>query len=362
MNKTDRRHELQQNDLAAYLEQANKRIEPYSKQILVAILLVLAVLVAYSFYNSELEADSSMATMELIQNTNVPSQDSVVLDEINERYMETSAGKLAKLYEGIALISDGSRNIYDMDKREDAKTNLTDALAILETVAQNTTDTLIKSRAYLGIALANNILGNNADAIKAYEQVIAANESEAMVENATSRIESLGSPSSEEFAAWFQTADFTLTPEPNLDPSLPPVSGIPGMPGLDLNLPGLTTPTPGTSADGEANPLEGEAAPRDLDGGLDLPADAEKAAPADAEKAAPAEAEKAAPAEAEKAAPADAEKAAPAEAEKAAPAEAEKAAPAEAEKAAPAEAEKAAPAEAEKAGEGSAADNSATDK
>ena len=66
------------------------------------------------------------------------------------------------------------------------------------------------------------------------------------------------------------------------------------MPDFDLNLPGLTTPTPNTNTDSEANPLEGEAAPRDLDGGLDLPGDAEKAAPAEAEKAEPAEAEKAA--------------------------------------------------------------------
>ena len=362
MNKTDRRHELQQNDLAAYLEQANKRIEPYSKQILVAILLVLAVLVAYSFYNSEIEADSSMATMELIQNTNVPSQDSAALSNINTEFIETSAGKLAKLYEGMALVSQGNQDIYT--ERELAVESLNSGIEVLTAAANNTDDDLIKSRAHLGVALANVTLGNNENAIKAYKQVIAANESEAMVENATSRIESLKSPSSEEFATWFQTADFTPPVMPNLDPSLPPVSGIPGIPDFDpdMNLPELTTPTPGTNADGEANPLEGEAAPRDLDGGLDLPADAEKAAPADAGKAAPADAEKVAPADAEKVAPADADKAAPADADKAAPAEAEKAAPAEAEKAAPAEAEKAAPADAEKAAEGSAADNSATDK
>jgi len=352
MNKTERRHELQQNDLAAYLEQANKRIEPYSKQILVGILLLLAVVVAYSFYNSERNADSSLATMELIQNTNVPTQDTEALAQINETFIETSAGKLAKLYEGMALVSQGNQEIFT--ERELAIENLESGIEILTATASNTDDTLIKSRAHLGVALANVTLGNNAKAIEAYGKVIDANESEAMVENANSRIESLESPASQEFATWFKDADFTPVALPNIDPSLPPSNDLPDIPGLDLNLPGLMTPKSDTGTDGETNPLEGDAAPRDLDGGLGLPADTDKAAPADADKAAPAEADKAAPADADKAAPADADKAAPAEADKAAPADADKAAPAEADKAAPAEAEKAA--------KESPADNSATDK
>ena len=343
MNKTDRRHELQQNDLAAYLEQANKRIEPYSKQILVAILLVLAAIVAYSFYNSELEADSSMATLELIQNTNVPSQDSVVLGDINERYIETSAGKLAKLYEGIALISDGSQNIYDPDAREEAKTDLTEAVALLETVTQNTTDTLIKSRAYLGIALAHTILGSNDEAIKAYDEVIVANESEAMVENAENRKAYLASVAGKNFADWFETADFTPPVSPNPGPSLPPISDLDQLPSLSPDLPTMEPTEPSSGKDGEANPLKGDADPRDLDGGLNLPADAEKAPAADAEKAPAADAEKAPAADAEKATAADAEKAPAADAEKAPAADAEKAPAADAEKA-------------------PAADDSATDK
>ena len=138
MNKTERRHELQQNDLAAYLEQANKRIEPYSKQILVGILLVLAVLVAFSFYNSERDADSSLATMELIQNTNQPQQDSEALSELNASFNETSAGKLAKLYEGMALVSQGNQSIYT--ERKDAEEKLNAGIEVLTAVASNTDD------------------------------------------------------------------------------------------------------------------------------------------------------------------------------------------------------------------------------
>ena len=313
MNKTERRHELQQNDLAAYLEQANKRIEPYSKQILVGILLVLAVGVAYSFYNSERDAESSMATLQLIQNTNVPQVDPDVLGEINTEYIETSAGKLAKLYEGMALVSKGNQDIYT--EPENAKESLTQGIEVLSAAAANTDDTLIKSRAHLGMALANVTLGDRDAAITAYNEVIDANESEAMVENATSRIAYLESDAGKDFTSWFKDADFKPAQMPNPDPSLPPMSGLEGLPGLNLDLPAIEPTEPSPDTDSETNPLKGDAAPRDLDGGLDLPANDGKPAPTDAEKPATADAEKAAPADAEKAAPAEAEKAAPAEAD-----------------------------------------------
>ena len=320
MNKTERRHELQQNDLAAYLEQANKRIEPYSKQILVGILLVLAVGVAYSFYNSERDAESSMATLQLIQNTNVPQVDPDVLGEINTEYIETSAGKLAKLYEGMALVSKGNQDIYT--EPENAKESLTQGIEVLSAAAANTDDTLIKSRAHLGMALANVTLGDREGAITAYNEVINVNESEAMVENATSRIAYLESDAGKDFTSWFKDADFKPAQMPNPDPSLPPMSGLEGL-GLDLDLPAVEPAKPGSGIDSETNPLKGDAAPRDLDGGLDLPANDSKPAPTDAENPATADAEKAAPTDAEKAAPTDAEKPATADAEKAAPADAD---------------------------------------
>ena len=112
MNKTERRHELQQNDLAAYLEKANTYIEPYSKPILGVVLVLMAAGVFWSFYSSEQSADSSFATRRLIQQTNVQNIDPENLDQLNTEFPETSAGKLAKLYQGLALISEGNQDIY----------------------------------------------------------------------------------------------------------------------------------------------------------------------------------------------------------------------------------------------------------
>ena len=80
MNKTDRRHELQQNELAAYLEKANTYIEPYSKPILGVVLVLMAFGVFWSFYSSEQNADSSFATQRLIQETNIQNVDQNVVN------------------------------------------------------------------------------------------------------------------------------------------------------------------------------------------------------------------------------------------------------------------------------------------
>ena len=350
MNKTERRHDLQQNELAAYLDKANTAIEPYSKQILGGILFVLAAVVAWSFYASERNADSSEATFDLIQNTNVRDVLPETLGTINTDFPETSAGKLAKLYEGLALVAEGTQEIYA--DRELATTALEDGIAKLKAVGENSDETLLKSRAYLGVALAQATLGDTSEAKAAYLKVIEANESEAMVENANARIESLGSQSNEDFAAWFKTADF------NSDPSLPPTSALPGMPTFEMP----ATPSSGSesSVDGEANPLSGEAAPRNLEGGLGLPADV--STPATTDTPAPATTDTPAPAGTDAPAPAGTDAPAPAGTDAPAPAGTDAPAPAATDEPAPAATDAPAPAASDAPTETPASDDSATDK
>ena len=254
---TERRHELQQNELAAYLNKANTYIEPYSKQILVGVVAVFVIGIGYAFYSSEQEAASSAATFQLIQRTNVENVDAEALDEISSAYPDTASGKLAKLYEGLAIVQDATRDIYL--EREIATDSLNEGIRILTALASSSDDKLIKSRANFGVAIANESLSELDAAVKAYEQVITIAESEAMVENANDRIASLNRPASKEFLAWFKTEKFQPVASPNLDPSSPPTSlpfstSIPDSPFLETK--------PESSE---------ETAPRDLDGGLDLP-------------------------------------------------------------------------------------------
>ena len=316
MNKTERRHELQQNELAAYLEKVNKQIEPYSKPILGVVLVVMAVGIGWSFYSSEQEADSSFATLELIKATSAQMIDPEDLDTVNSEFPETSAGKLAKLYQGLALVNEGNDLIYE--DTESATETLKEGIEVLTSVAEGNNDPLIKSRAYLGIALAQTTLGDTEAAVAAYEKVEKADESEAMVEYAANRIATLTSTATKEFSDWFKDTSFAVATPANPDPSLPPANGLPS---IDSFLPDLGTPSTDSDTKEKENPLTGEATPRDLDGGLDLPKVTDSAAPADTTEATDSDSETtpaASPETPEPVAPSDAESSAteaPAEAE-----------------------------------------------
>ena len=316
MNKTERRHELQQNELAAYLEKVNKQIEPYSKPILGVVLVVMAVGIGWSFYSSEQEADSSFATLELIKATSAQMIDPEDLDTVNSELPDTSAGKLAKLYQGLALVNEGNDLIYE--DTESATETLKEGIEVLTSVAEGNNDPLIKSRAYLGIALAQTTLGDTEAAVAAYEKVEKADESEAMVEYAANRIATLTSTATKEFSDWFKDTSFAVATPANPDPSLPPANGLPS---IDSFLPDLGTPSTDSDTKEKENPLTGEATPRDLDGGLDLPKVTDSAAPADTTEATDSDSETtpaASPETPEPVAPSDAESSAteaPAEAE-----------------------------------------------
>ena len=251
--KTERRHELQQNDLAVWLAKVNTAIEPYSKLIAIVLLAIFVLTVVVSFMSTRDQEQRSESTLNLIQATGAQEADELL--RVSDRYTGTAAGEWAKLYQGLQYVSQGIEALYT--DRENAQELLTDATTVLNDAAGSSNDTLLKSRANLGLAQAAESLGNVDDAIKAYEQVVAINESEAMVKRAEDRIKTLSSPKTQEFLAWFADQNFAAVAPPNLDPSLPPSTGIPGLPDIDL-------PELNLSSDEDV-------APRDLEGGLELP-------------------------------------------------------------------------------------------
>ncbi len=251
----DRRHELQQNDLAVYLDKINRSVEPYSRIIAVAVGVLIVGAVGLGFYNTRRIGDRSDATLQLIQAT--ASQDAEVLESVYQNYPDTAAGAWARLYQGQRYLSQGIQSLYSnrtnaTDLLEDAQRNLKNALA-------SSDDTLLQSRAHYGIASAAEALGNIDEAIDAYREVIAVNESDAIVKYAEERIKTLSNPSSKEFLAWFSDQDFSPA-DPSLPPSLPGGEMLPDLP--DLNLPELSLSSEGGDEmelnDGFALPDEGD--------------------------------------------------------------------------------------------------------
>ncbi len=261
----DRRHELQTNELAVYLQKINRSVEPYSKQIAVVLGLLIVGGIAYGLYRSKVSGDRSDATLQLIQA--VGSSSAEQLATVGDNYPDTAPAAWSRLYEGNAYMAEGLRALY-VD-REDAEARLGDARDAFNQALSGSDDRLLRSRGYFGLARVAESLGEIDEAIGAYRKCVEADESEAMVDYAQGRIDALSNPQTKEFLAWFSEQDFTPA-DPSLPPSLPSEKTLPDMP--DLNLPTLGEKLGVSSDDSES----GEDTMKLEDGeGLDLPNDAD---------------------------------------------------------------------------------------
>ncbi len=147
---SERRHQLEHNELAVWLFKVNKSIEPYSKQIAVFVSLSIVALLAWSFLSSEEVAKRSDATLQLIQASG--SGDIELLGQVAEAYQGTTSGNWAKLYEGQALVSQGIQAIFS--DRSGAEEMLQQAEDVLLSAVNSSTETLLVSRDHYGIAQA----------------------------------------------------------------------------------------------------------------------------------------------------------------------------------------------------------------
>ncbi len=230
----ERRHELEKNDLAILLDRVSKGFEPYSKMIILGLGAMFIGFIGWLVYSSQLSGERSDSTLELIQG--VASQDAEVLREVSDRFPNTSAGAWAKVYQGQLQLSQGIQTLYR--DREEAKQLLGDAKLALESAISSSKDPLLRSRAQIGIARAEESLGNFDAAIEAYKQVVSIGESEAIIEQAEERIAALGDPKTKEFLVWFDDQNFTPA-DPSLPPSLPGLDTLPDLPDFSLReLPG----------------------------------------------------------------------------------------------------------------------------
>ena len=243
--------EIDHNVLAEWLNDVNKKIEPYSKLIAVLVGAVVLGLIAWGFYRSDQSNQRSFATLQLLTGNG----------DVTTEYPDTPAAAWAVLYQGNKDLQTGIDALYS--DRSDAETMLTQAKESFNTALGQSDDKLLNSRAYLGIALASESMGDLDAATEAYKQCIDMNESKEMVNKAQRRIDELSQPETKEFVAWFAEQDFSPA-DPSMPPTLPGGSSLPDLPDLKL-------PTLGTDGDEASDQMELE------DTGLELPGDSKPA-------------------------------------------------------------------------------------
>ncbi len=239
---SERRHELQENILANYLARINQSIEPYSRPIGIGVAALLIGGIGYAIYNSKVSEDRSQATFELLMQQS-GSADPEGLASVSVKYPNTPAAAWAHLYQGSALLAQGTRSLYV--NRMDAEDQLKGASKAFRNALSEGKNELLLSRAHFGIARSEEALGELDKAIAAYKECAQIAESDEMVKACEERIAALSKDDTKDFLVWFKDQDFSPS-DPSAPPSLPSGAMLPEMPDLDLpDLGGSSDKEPG---------------------------------------------------------------------------------------------------------------------
>jgi tetratricopeptide (TPR) repeat protein len=238
----ERQEQLEHNLVADGLVDFYKKIEPYSKLILAAVVAAVIGLIGLALYSGGQTAKRSDATLNLLMEE----------PEVSKNYPNTAAAAWSLLFQGNDSLAQGINNLYQ--DRDLAETMLAEAKERFKEARGATREKIVISRANYGLGLAAESLGEVDEASAAYQGVVDANESEQMVSVAKERMERLVDPQVKEFLAWFSEQDFAPA-DPSLPPELPGATTLPDLP--DLELPDLSLGDGMKASDGPAEPVEG---------------------------------------------------------------------------------------------------------
>jgi len=193
--KSERRHELQHNELADWLEQKFQAIKPYTNAILGVVILVLAVsaILAWQARSSAERAGNAWDGIA----TAMDDQNAADLDELSETYAGSASGEWAALIAGDMHLEAGCKVL--LDNRDNARQELEDAVAAYNKVVGSSTP-ILRQWAKYGLARAMDAQCTfdpkaNADkAIAAYQDVVDDDPEGGYAKAAQRRIDDLRNP------------------------------------------------------------------------------------------------------------------------------------------------------------------------
>ena len=263
--KTERRHELQENELATWLGQVIHTYQHYLRAALGVIILAALGLMASAYMNNRSKQTQEAAWSAYFEARLAP--ESSALKKVAETYSSTEAAGWALQSAGDLELGQGISELF-RDKQQAAE-RLKGAEEAYEAVIASYQEPMLLKRAMLGLAKAQESQQNLEGAKQNYGAIISrwgadqedADQEDQVVRIAKSRFASLDSPNAEQWYAWFAQQE---PPKSSLDDS----GFFEGLPNVPAD-PDLTMPKPGQLlGGGETSDSEDdsvECAPEDSD-------------------------------------------------------------------------------------------------
>lgn len=200
--KSEERHHLHENDLAQTLEGWMRRIEPYSNQILIGVLVIAVVAVGGILWMRTSDSASEAAWTQFVKAQAADDYLTVADD-----HPGTAVAMWAKLRAGEEYLNQGLQ-VATTDKKT-MEERLANAQQEFQEILQNSgAPEIVRERALFGLAVSRESLsgGETQKAVEAYDELVRTYPNSRYARLAKERIEALKSEAAREFYAWFQKA------------------------------------------------------------------------------------------------------------------------------------------------------------
>jgi hypothetical protein len=263
--KSERRHELQENELSDWLEKSIEAVTPHLKTIFAVVLGLAVCFGAYAIWKNRTAAEER-ASWDSFYAASVDKDPPAAMLTLADAKPSAPAGLWARLYIADNALAEGINNLFI--NRAVAKPKLREAADAYGKVAEHAAGKYepLVARGLYGQAKSLEALGEKSDldeALKLYKRIAEDFPGSALASDSNARIAALEKMSSKNFYDWFAKAQ----------PFNPSEGGIPGL-GPSFNDSSIPAPTettvdPGfdpfsapTSGTDSTPPADGSASPQ----------------------------------------------------------------------------------------------------
>lgn len=240
---SQRRHQLDQNVLANFLEARLAKLQPLMKPVAILFLVGLGVFLIFSLYQTLTTQKSSVAWTSYYFNLDGDAESFI---DLSDEFGNTPAGQWARYTAAISFLRDGIDALYV--NRAEGVESIRRSITKLEPL-KNSSVRELRRQSLFGLAQAHESLGE-LDAASEYYQLLLDSDflAEAERDTLADRVSYLKSLEAQRFYSWFNSLDPKRTAPPDLpgDLGIPPES--PGITFDPANLPqlppqGIESPT-----------------------------------------------------------------------------------------------------------------------
>lgn len=226
--KTERRHDLETNELARYTAEGIEKVKPFSGQLLGVALFVVGGFILYSFWNSSNDSKAAAAWTDYFLAFSTTDQEMVNLQRValNDRHGGTVMQEWAHVTWADRQTALASYQY--LSDREATQERLATVSSIYEELIKGATEPQVVNRARFGLGRVYEMQNRLEDARKLYDQVEGNFE---MI--ARERSDNLLKPEIQEACAWLASAELPASPsvgasgdKPLFDVNVPETGGV----------------------------------------------------------------------------------------------------------------------------------------